>query len=96
MRGNEIALKVFGFSCFTYFYTNNTYITSKFIVLYMSDLNFIIVAWLFNVCCISEVKIAPNNGDFTAKECRAVMKYLFLQRNSDKKNLRLYVGYIRW
>jgi hypothetical protein len=29
---------------FTYCYINNTFITSKFIVLYMSDLNFIIAA----------------------------------------------------
>jgi hypothetical protein len=38
-------------SHFTYFYVNNTFIASKFIVLYMSDLNFIIVARLFIVCC---------------------------------------------
>jgi transposase len=30
------------------------------------------------------VKMAQNNGDFTAKECRAVMKYLFLKGNSAK------------
>jgi hypothetical protein len=28
--------------------------------------------------------MAQNNGDFTAKECRAVMKYLFLKGNSAK------------
>jgi hypothetical protein len=32
------------FPYFPYFYTNNIFITSKFIVLYMSDPNFIIVA----------------------------------------------------
>jgi hypothetical protein len=26
--------------------------------------------------------MAQNNGDFTAKECRAVMKYFFLKRKS--------------
>jgi hypothetical protein len=31
------------------------------------------------------VKIAQNNGDFTAKECQALMKYLFLKGNSVKK-----------
>jgi transposase len=31
------------------------------------------------------VKIGQNNGDFTAKEWRAVMKYLFLKENSAKK-----------
>jgi hypothetical protein len=30
------------------------------------------------------VKLAQNNGDFTAKECRAVIKYLFLKENSAK------------
>jgi transposase len=29
--------------------------------------------------------MAQNNGYFTAKECRAVLKYLFLKVNSDKK-----------
>jgi hypothetical protein len=51
----------------------------------MSDLNFIIVASLFNVCCSSEVKIVHNNGDFTAKVCQAVIIYLFLKENSAKK-----------
>jgi hypothetical protein len=32
------------------------------------------------------VKSAQNNGDFNAKECRAVMKYLFLKWNHAKKN----------
>jgi hypothetical protein len=50
----------------------------------MSDLNFIIVALLFNVCCRSEVKMAQNNGDFTAKVWQAVMKFLLLKGNSDK------------
>jgi hypothetical protein len=31
------------------------------------------------------VKILQNNEDFTAKECRAAMKYLFLKGNSAKK-----------
>jgi hypothetical protein len=31
------------------------------------------------------VKVAQNNGDFTAKECRVVMKYLFLKGNSAKE-----------
>jgi hypothetical protein len=31
--------------------------------------------------------MAQNNGDFTAKECRVVMKYLFLKGNwAQKKN----------
>jgi transposase len=51
----------------------------------MYDLNLIILARFFKVCCRSEVKMAQNNGDFTAKECRAVMKYLFLKGNSAKK-----------
>jgi hypothetical protein len=50
----------------------------------MPDLNFIIVACLSNVYCRSEVKMAQNNGDFTAKECQAVMKYLSLKGNSQK------------
>jgi hypothetical protein len=29
--------------------------------------------------------MARNNGDFAAKECQAVMKYLFLKGNSAKK-----------
>jgi histone-lysine N-methyltransferase SETMAR len=29
--------------------------------------------------------MAQNNGDFTAKECRAVMKYLFLKGSSAKQ-----------
>jgi hypothetical protein len=29
--------------------------------------------------------MAQNNEDFTAKECRAVMNYLFLKGNSAKK-----------
>jgi transposase len=29
--------------------------------------------------------MAQNNGDFTAKECRAVMKYLFVKGNLAKK-----------
>jgi hypothetical protein len=29
--------------------------------------------------------MAQNNGDFIAKGCRAVMKYLFLKGNSAKK-----------
>jgi hypothetical protein len=36
-------------------------------------------------------KMAQNNGDFTAKECRAVMKYLFLKVNSAKKFLDMSV-----
>jgi hypothetical protein len=51
---------VFRFSYFAYFYANNTFITSKFIVLYMSDVRFIIVSWLFNVCCRFEVKTAQK------------------------------------
>jgi hypothetical protein len=31
------------------------------------------------------VKIAQSNGDFTAKECRGVMKYLLLRGKSAKK-----------
>jgi hypothetical protein len=31
------------------------------------------------------VKIEQNNGDFTAKEYRTVMKCLFLKENSAKK-----------
>jgi hypothetical protein len=31
--------------------------------------------------------MAQNNGDLTAKECRAVMKYLFLKGSSTKKIL---------
>jgi hypothetical protein len=43
------------------------------------------------------VKTAQSNGDFTVKECRAVMKHLFLKGNSaKKKKLRWYVGFIRW
>jgi hypothetical protein len=63
-----------------YFYTHNTFITSKFIVLYMSDLKFTTVAWLFTVCSRSEVKTRQNNGDVTATERRAVMKYLFFHK----------------
>jgi hypothetical protein len=51
----------------------------------MSDLNFKIVAWLINVYCRSEVKMAQNNGDFTAIEYRAVMKYIFLKGTLQKK-----------
>jgi hypothetical protein len=29
--------------------------------------------------------MAQNNGDFTPKECQAVMKYLFLKGNLAKK-----------
>jgi hypothetical protein len=29
--------------------------------------------------------MTQNNGDFTAKECRAVMNYIFLKGNSAKK-----------
>jgi transposase len=29
--------------------------------------------------------MAQNNGNFTAKECQAVMKYLFLKGNSAKR-----------
>jgi hypothetical protein len=36
-------------------------ITSEFTVLYVSYLNFINMAWIFNVCCISEVKMVQNN-----------------------------------
>jgi hypothetical protein len=52
----------------------------------MSDLNLITVALLLNVCCRSEVKMKEND-DFTATECQAVMKYvyLFLKENSAKK-----------
>jgi hypothetical protein len=60
----------------------------------MYDLNFIIVALLFNVCCKFEVKMVQNNWYFSAKECWAVMKYLFLQGNLAKKNVQWYVGYI--
>jgi hypothetical protein len=45
-----------GFSYFSCVYINDTFVTSKFAVLYISDLNFIIVAQLFNVCWRSEVK----------------------------------------
>jgi hypothetical protein len=31
-------------SCFTYFYTNNTFITSKFTIWYMYGLNFLLAA----------------------------------------------------
>jgi transposase len=31
------------------------------------------------------VKVVQNNEDFTAEEYRAVMKYLFLKRNSAKR-----------
>jgi hypothetical protein len=31
------------------------------------------------------VKVAQNNGDFTTKEFRAVMKYLFLKGNPAKE-----------
>jgi hypothetical protein len=41
---------------------------------------------------VADMKIAQNNGDFNAKECRAVMKYLFVKGNSTKK---MYVSYIR-
>jgi hypothetical protein len=54
--------------------TDNIFITSKFIALCMSYLNFIIMARLFNICCRFEVKNAQNNGHFTVKECRAMMK----------------------
>jgi hypothetical protein len=43
----------------------------------MSDLNFIIVAQLFNVCCRSEVNMVQNNRDFTTNEYSAAMKHLF-------------------
>jgi transposase len=33
------------------------------------------------------MKIVQNNGDFTAKEYRAVMKYLFPEGNSAKKKI---------
>jgi hypothetical protein len=59
----------------------------------MSELNFIIVACLFNVCSRSEVKMAQNIGDFTVKKKCAVMKYLFLKGNATKTFLvicRLY------
>jgi predicted HAD superfamily hydrolase len=42
------------------------------------------------------MKMAQNNGDFTAKEFRAVMKYLFLKGNSAKKiydNMSLTLDY---
>jgi hypothetical protein len=32
------------------------------------------------------MKMAQSNGDFTARECRGVMKYLFLKENPKKKN----------
>jgi hypothetical protein len=51
----------------------------------MSDLNFIIVAWLYSACCKCEVKVAQNNGDFTAIESWVVMKYLFLKGNLANK-----------
>jgi hypothetical protein len=52
----------------------------------MSDLNLIIFASLFNVSSRSEVKMEQSNGDFTANECRVVMKYLLLKGNSGKKS----------
>jgi hypothetical protein len=55
----------------------------------MSDLNFIIVALLFNICCRSEVKMAQNNGDFTAKGWRAVRKYLFLKGTQPKRSMMI-------
>jgi hypothetical protein len=64
----EPGVLILGFSYFTYFYTNNAFITTKFIVFYMSDLNFITVARLFNVCCRSEMKMGQRDEDFTAKE----------------------------
>jgi hypothetical protein len=56
-----------GAANFLAFPSSCIFISSKFIVLYMSDLNFVIVARLFNVCCRFEVKMEQNNGDFTAK-----------------------------
>jgi hypothetical protein len=38
--------------------------------------------------------MAQNNGDFTAKERRAVMKYLFLKGNSAKEKFTMYVDCI--
>jgi hypothetical protein len=38
---------------------------------------------------MSEARMEQNNGDFSVKECRAVMKYLFLKGNLAKKNMFL-------
>jgi hypothetical protein len=57
----------------------------------MSDLNFIIVDQLFNVFFRSEVKMAQNNSYFTAKECRAVIKYLILKGHLANKMYNMSV-----
>jgi hypothetical protein len=41
--------------------------------------------WIFNACCRSGVKMEHKKADFTAKECRAVMKYLFVKGNPAKR-----------
>jgi hypothetical protein len=71
---------------------SNTFITSKFIVLYMPDLNCIIVAWLFNA---SWVWSKQSNGDFTAKECQVAMNCLLLKVNVGKNvydNMSITLG----
>jgi hypothetical protein len=51
----------------------------------MSGLNSKSVTLLFNAFCRFEVKMEKKNGDFNAKECRAMIKNLFPKGNSAKK-----------
>jgi hypothetical protein len=81
----KVCWSVFDFFYFAYIYTNNSFITSNFCCFYVWP-KFIIVAWLINVYCRFEVKMAHNNRDFTAKDCRGVMNFLFLKAKSAKKN----------
>jgi hypothetical protein len=60
-------------------------LSHKSLLFFMPNLNFVIVACLCNVYCTSEVKMAQNNRDFTAKECRVVVKCFFLKGNLAKK-----------
>jgi hypothetical protein len=79
--GVSISLRLF---LFHLLHTNNTLIASKLIVLYMPGLNFGIVVWLFNVCCRFKLKMTKNKEISLAKQCPAVMKYIFLKGNSAK------------
>jgi hypothetical protein len=39
------------------------------------------------LACRSEVRVALNNGDFTAKACQELIKYVFLKGNLARKKL---------
>jgi hypothetical protein len=72
-------------SYFTYFNANNSFITSRLIILYISDLNFITVVRLFNVCYRSEMKMAQT-AEISLLNVRAVMKYVSFPKRELRQN----------